>query len=919
LGAGIQGILPHPIRKALVLPENKLQAIYFPEAEYEMFLQMLRENYIENLDGLKQYILVFLKFGNSYVEEVSRLAKDIHSQSDEKLLRRYKLFFDALEHFSAHLWVTFYINELMSEKVVKTINQLSISEDEKEKLLYYALNPSELAGALLLAHEAIKKDVSSLIRDFSWLTTIDIHTDPASKQDIEVRVIGVHETSTVVPDVFDSLADDVREMILCSKRVTYIKDVRDDFRRKGFCASLPIFDVIASRAGCTRYDLSYLAYDEVVSLLNGSGDRNDIIAHARKRRAEGFAFSVDDRSFVIEDDVVEMQKIARRNKIDTVGSTDVNVKEIKGIIGQKGKVQGVVVLVNVVEELKKVTEGSILCTVTTNVDYLSAMQKAIAFITDEGGITCHAAIVAREMKKPCIIGTKIATQVLHDGDLVEVDADKGVVKILERMGENKDDSVVDMTGWDIVPEAGRAAWMYVIHTVGRYFAQPHQKWGIITGGVVQNKNNKLQLFLTVKDNSKFEFTLQRFINDDQLLDEVEQFITDTKNATIKNLHSKPLSSISNDQLAEVSEMYFSQYTDMHRIALILRLLDRGCILKLREIFSQEKNADELIAQVVIADRPTFSIQEEIKILKLANKIVRSGKTVTAFTSEIEVIMNSYKWLTLGYFDEKMKNYEDYEKKLTHILANNPRQALQLLEDRIAADIKIRDEIIARFKSKDDRKVMAIAGESTYLKDYFKFSINEMQLYGEALFEEISTRTGLSVSTLKNLMHDEIIGLLKGRSADLSLAKERIRHCVFVGKYDGHLHTMIGEAADIFEARYLTLVQDGQKNFKGRSACKGHVTAIAKVVLNNDDFKKINQGDILVVMNTSPDFVPVLGKSSAIVAEEGGITSHVSVISRELNIPCVVGIPRITQAIKDGDLVEVDANKGVVKILKRVSS
>ena len=62
---------------------------------------------------------------------------------------------------------------------------------------------------------------------------------------------------------------------------------------------------------------------------------------------------------------------------------------------------------------------------------LSAMQKASAFITDEGGVTCHAAIVARELKKPCIIGTKIATKVLKDGDLVEVDTEKGVVKILK--------------------------------------------------------------------------------------------------------------------------------------------------------------------------------------------------------------------------------------------------------------------------------------------------------------------------------------------------------------------------------------------------------------------------------------------------------------------------------------------------------
>jgi phosphoenolpyruvate synthase/pyruvate phosphate dikinase len=68
----------------------------------------------------------------------------------------------------------------------------------------------------------------------------------------------------------------------------------------------------------------------------------------------------------------------------------------------------------------------------TTPDFLSAMKKASAIITDEGGIICHASIIAREMKKPCIIGTKIATKILKDGDLVEVDANKGLVKILRR-------------------------------------------------------------------------------------------------------------------------------------------------------------------------------------------------------------------------------------------------------------------------------------------------------------------------------------------------------------------------------------------------------------------------------------------------------------------------------------------------------
>ena len=59
------------------------------------------------------------------------------------------------------------------------------------------------------------------------------------------------------------------------------------------------------------------------------------------------------------------------------------------------------------------------------------MQLAAAFVTDEGGVTCHAAIISREMKKPCVIGTKHATKVFKDGDKVEVDANKGVVKKIQ--------------------------------------------------------------------------------------------------------------------------------------------------------------------------------------------------------------------------------------------------------------------------------------------------------------------------------------------------------------------------------------------------------------------------------------------------------------------------------------------------------
>ncbi|MFA6306750.1 MAG: PEP-utilizing enzyme [Patescibacteria group bacterium] len=107
------------------------------------------------------------------------------------------------------------------------------------------------------------------------------------------------------------------------------------------------------------------------------------------------------------------------------------IKEFKGFIASRGYIKGRVKIVSSREDFKKVRTGDILVSPMTTPEMLPLMHKAAGFITDEGGITSHAAIVSREMNKPCIIGTKIATSVLHDGDLVEVDANKGIVKKLK--------------------------------------------------------------------------------------------------------------------------------------------------------------------------------------------------------------------------------------------------------------------------------------------------------------------------------------------------------------------------------------------------------------------------------------------------------------------------------------------------------
>ena len=108
------------------------------------------------------------------------------------------------------------------------------------------------------------------------------------------------------------------------------------------------------------------------------------------------------------------------------------INEIKGSPACRGKAQGIVKIINVPDDMEKMNQGDVLVSTATTPSIVPAMKKAAAIISDEGGLTCHAAIVSRELGTPCVVGTKIATKVLKDGDMVEVDAEKGVVTIIKR-------------------------------------------------------------------------------------------------------------------------------------------------------------------------------------------------------------------------------------------------------------------------------------------------------------------------------------------------------------------------------------------------------------------------------------------------------------------------------------------------------
>jgi len=114
--------------------------------------------------------------------------------------------------------------------------------------------------------------------------------------------------------------------------------------------------------------------------------------------------------------------------------SDINENIIHGQVASIGKTyyfRGTAKIVPTIKDINKINPGDILVTTMTSPDFVIGMKKAGAIITDTGGMLSHAAIVSRELKIPCIVGTEIATKVIHDGDVVELHCGRGIVKIIK--------------------------------------------------------------------------------------------------------------------------------------------------------------------------------------------------------------------------------------------------------------------------------------------------------------------------------------------------------------------------------------------------------------------------------------------------------------------------------------------------------
>ncbi len=184
---------------------------------------------------------------------------------------------------------------------------------------------------------------------------------------------------------------------------------------------------------CRRYkykkdDLLNLRELEIERIINKKQDVTSLLD--RRRRAFGFLCADGAVTEIMLDQAENYWSLYSEEKAGQ------NITELRGVVASRGSVSKLTGFVQVILDPKDADhfrENSILVAPMTTPEYVFIMKRSMAVITDTGGLTSHAAIVSRELRKPCIVGTKIATKVLRDGDLVEVDANEGVVKIIKEM------------------------------------------------------------------------------------------------------------------------------------------------------------------------------------------------------------------------------------------------------------------------------------------------------------------------------------------------------------------------------------------------------------------------------------------------------------------------------------------------------
>ncbi|MFA4833825.1 MAG: PEP-utilizing enzyme [Patescibacteria group bacterium] len=296
------------------------------------------------------------------------------------------------------------------------------------------------------------------------------------------------------------------------------------------------------------------------------------------------------------------------------------------------------------------------------------------------------------------------------------------------------------------------------------------------------------------------------------------------------------------------------------------------------------------------------------------KIVKSGKN---FETNIKKHHKKYCWLYYDY-DGPALTLDYFIKEAKKIKKNGAKTGLELeMLKKKRAGIKAKRKKIERELglSPAERDLYALAREFSFIKNYRKDILYKSYCQTEKLLKKLGERLNLNLIQVKHILPREMKPFLDGGKALQKILNERIKYSVLA--YEKNPKVYIGQEAKkiIVENTGIPMPVQVRNELKGQSACAGLAQGRVRIVNTPKDMAGFKKGEILISEKTNPNLIPAMKLAAAIVTNIGGLTCHAAIVSRELNKPCVVGTKIATQIFKDGDLVEVDANAGVVRLIR----
>ncbi len=385
----------------------------------------------------------------------------------------------------------------------------------------------------------------------------------------------------------------------------------------------------------------------------------------------------------------------------------------------------------------------------------------------------------------------------------------------------------------------------------------------------------------------------------------------TKLLIISNkIRKSDIFSFSNQDLIDYLKDFFAEYKCALGAIGIPTIIDLTIEPKIKEYLrtSEIKNVDEAFGVLAISERTIATNQESMDLIDIA--IEKSSDR--DFVNCVEKHNQKYGWLhsTLFLGDEytESKIVDEINSignpiiEKEHIIGERRRQIAET------------ENMIERISSEEGKSLARFFQKAVYFRTARLEWLNQACFAMRPVMNEIASRLKINFDDLIYLYPEEIYKLLSQPSLlNKEVINERKKGYAFISD-DSHEYALFtGQHLMEWKEKFSVKIDMGV--IKGTVACKGKVRGRVVLMKDRSELSKIHFGDIMVTPLTTPDFVVAMKKSSAIVTDLGGMTSHAAIVSRELGIPCIVGTKNATRILKDGDMVEVDANNGVVNILK----